>query len=239
MEKGGSPNESVSGFQARSRTIRFLPRDSRRRGIRHLANALSAGASARRPTISPSTNHDRALIVVVAIPFVTDLSPDFATGKHCRVDIGVPQVDAQNPHEAGEVARRDVLRRHGQDVGRGPRAGDRAAMPGSVRARGPTSPAAEEHDHRASILRATAARTDFRLRFILIFASSVRFECRDTEQIRSERCAQFLFGESAGNLTSIIPTKLLRGKLTLASEPVVGLLTPIIGRARPLRPIWY
>jgi hypothetical protein len=31
-----------------------------------------------------------ALIVVVAIPFVADLSPDFATGKHCRVDIGVP-----------------------------------------------------------------------------------------------------------------------------------------------------
>src|SRR5438445_12344295 len=82
VEKGGSPNESVSGFQARSRTIRFLRRDSRRRGMRHLANALSAGASARLPTISRSTNHDRALIVVVAIPFVTDLPPDLATAKH-------------------------------------------------------------------------------------------------------------------------------------------------------------
>src|SRR6266478_9399069 len=106
-----------------------------------------------RRGVRAGTNHDHALIVVVAIPFVTDLSPDFAPGKHWRVDIGVPQVDAQNPHEAGEVAGRDVLRGHGQDVGRGPRAGDRAAMPGSVRARGPASPAAEEHDHRASILR--------------------------------------------------------------------------------------
>src|SRR5438132_13118027 len=90
VEKSGAPNESVSGFQARSRIIRFLRRDSRRRGTRHLAHALSAGASARRPTISASTNHDRALMVVVAIPFVADLSPDLATGKYCRVDIGVP-----------------------------------------------------------------------------------------------------------------------------------------------------
>src|SRR6267143_3320274 len=103
------------------------------------------------PMFLPSTNHDRALIVVVAIPFVADLSPDFSTGKHCRVDIGVPQVDAQNPHEAGEVARRDVLRGHGQDVDRGPRSGDRATMPGSVRARGPASFAEEDRDHRASI----------------------------------------------------------------------------------------
>src|SRR6267143_103897 len=105
------------------------------------------------PMFLPSTNHDRALIVVVAIPFVADLSPDFATGKHCRVDIGVPQVDAQNPQEAGEVAGGDVLQGHGQDVDRGPRAGNRATMPRSVRTRGPASPAAEEHDHRAGILR--------------------------------------------------------------------------------------
>jgi len=37
------------------------------------------------------TNHDRALIVVVAISFVNaDLSPDFARAKQRRVDIGVP-----------------------------------------------------------------------------------------------------------------------------------------------------
>jgi len=34
---------------------------------------------------------------------VTDLSPDFAT-ETLSCDIGVPQVSAQNPHEAGEVA---------------------------------------------------------------------------------------------------------------------------------------
>ena len=78
---------------------------------------------------------------------MTDLSPDFAPGKQWRVDIGVPQVGAQNPQEAGEVARGDVLRGHGQDVDRRPRAGDRATMPRPVRARGPASPAAEEHDH--------------------------------------------------------------------------------------------
>src|SRR5882762_7851132 len=100
-----------------------------------------------RRGVRADTNHDHALIVVVAIPFVADLSPDFAPGKQCRVDIGVPQLDAQNPQEAGEVARGDVLRGHGQDVDRGPRAGDRGTMPRSVRARRPASPAAEEHDH--------------------------------------------------------------------------------------------
>src|SRR5438045_4113865 len=49
----------------------------------------------------------------------------------------------------------------------------------------------------ASTVKATAPRIDFRLRFILIFASSVSFECMGTEQIRSERSGQVLFGESA------------------------------------------
>src|SRR6266446_1305506 len=81
VEKGGSPNESVSGFQARPRTIRFLRRDSRRRGTRHLANALPAGASARRPTSSLSTNHDRALPIDLALPFLAVLSHNLTTEK--------------------------------------------------------------------------------------------------------------------------------------------------------------
>src|SRR5215510_101232 len=58
-------------------------------------------------------------------------------------------MSAENPQNASEVACCEVLRRHGQNIGSGPSAGDVATMIGSVRARRSTSTAAEEHEHPA------------------------------------------------------------------------------------------
>src|SRR5262245_6209442 len=87
-------------------------------------------------------------VIVVAPTADADLPADFAAGERRGVDICVPLMSAENPQNASEIACCEVLRRHGQNIGCGPSAGDFATMIGSyVRARRPTSTAAEEHEH--------------------------------------------------------------------------------------------
>src|SRR5262245_60104615 len=99
------------------------------------------------------------MAVIVVVPTAdADLPADFAAGERRGVDICVPQMSAENPQNASEVACCEILPRIGggagggpnsQNIGCGPSAGDVATMIGSVRARRPTSTAAEEHEHPA------------------------------------------------------------------------------------------
>src|SRR5262245_16416893 len=89
------------------------------------------------------------MAVIVVVPTAdADLPADFAAGERRGVDICVSLMGAENPQNSREVPCCEVLRRHGQNIGCGPSAGDFATMIGSyVRARRSTSTAAEEHEH--------------------------------------------------------------------------------------------
>ena len=69
------------------------------------------------PVVSRSQTDDQELVLVPTSD--ADLSPDFATRKQRRVNVGVAQVGAQDLHEAGKVSRGNVLRSHGNHVSSG------------------------------------------------------------------------------------------------------------------------